>query len=375
MPRTLRTEVRARPRRPLERAAVPAAIGWGTSLPDHVYRQDELARYLGRALDERGARRLRAAFRAAKVETRCSVLPDFAAGAAPRLFDGSEPSTAARLRVFREEAPRLSSAAAKEALRSSGVAPSRVTHFLFVTCTGFAAPGPDQAVAHEVGLPRTVHRVQIGFQGCSAGVVALRTAAEMVRGDRSAVVLVVSCEISSIHFQNHWKSEDLRGHALFADGAGACVVADEGASTSPARPLLLGRGASLLLPDSEGEMTWDVEDTGFRMRLGAQVPDALATALPGLVRELGGAAVFRHWAVHPGGPAIVDRVGECLRLAPDRLAVSRDVLRSAGNVSSATIFFVLQRVARDDTPGEGLALAFGPGLTAEALRFSVPGER
>ncbi|MGQ0720904.1 MAG: type III polyketide synthase, partial [Candidatus Eiseniibacteriota bacterium] len=229
MPRALRPEARARPRRRSDRAAVPAVIGWGTSLPGHLYRQDELARHLGRALDARAARRLRAAFRAAKVETRASVLPDFAEGVAcPRLFDGSEPSTAARLRVFREEAPALASSAAREALRQSGVDPARVTHFLFVTCTGFAAPGPDQAVALGVGLRRTVHRVQIGFQGCSAGVVAIRTAAEIVRGDPSAVVLVVSCEISSIHFQNHWKGEDLRGHSLFADGAGACVVADRG---------------------------------------------------------------------------------------------------------------------------------------------------
>jgi predicted naringenin-chalcone synthase len=105
------------------------------------------------------------------------------------------------------------------------------------------------------------------------------------------------------------------------------------------------------------------------------VPDALAAALPGFVRDLGGAAAFRHWAVHPGGPAIVDRVADSLGLSPERLAASREVLRSAGNVSSATIFFVLQRVARAVAPGDGLALAFGPGLIAEALRFAVPGDR
>jgi predicted naringenin-chalcone synthase len=103
------------------------------------------------------------------------------------------------------------------------------------------------------------------------------------------------------------------------------------------------------------------------------VPEALARALPGLVRDLGGAGSFRHWAVHPGGPTIVDRVADCLGLPGDRLAASREVLRTAGNVSSATIFFVLQRIVREAAPGKGLALAFGPGLTAEALRFVLPG--
>ncbi|HMB70396.1 MAG TPA: type III polyketide synthase, partial [bacterium] len=358
---------------PPERAAAgrprPIVLGWGTAVPGHRYRQAELAEHLSRPLDPRLARRLKAAFRGSRVETRHSVLPDFRAGVTnPVLFDGAEPTTAQRLTVFRLRAPGLAEEAARAALEQGAVGPQRVTHLLFVTCTGFSAPGPDRELVLRLGLSPSVRRVLIGFQGCSAGIVGLRTAAEIVRGDSSAVVLVVSCELSSLHFQQNLKEGDLRGHALFADGAGAAVVAasDRARGRQNGVRLELGAGSSLLLPDSERDMTWDVEDTGFRMGLSSRVPDALAAGLPAHVRGITRGTRVRHWAIHPGGPAILAHVAQCLGEPLESLDAAAEVLRTCGNMSSATIFFVLERMAGDAAPGDGVAMAFGPGLTVES---------
>jgi predicted naringenin-chalcone synthase len=368
--------------RPPEPAVPPVfrarVLGWGAAVPAHRYRQAELADHLSRGLEPSLARRLRAAFRGSRVDARHSVLPDFRAGVTrPVLFDGGEPTTAERLAVFRREAPELAEEAARQALEQAGVEPAGVTHLLFVTCTGFSAPGPDRDLVLRLGLSPEVRRVLIGFQGCSAGIVALRTAAEIVRGDPGAIVLVVSCELSSLHFQQDLKEDDLRGHALFADGAGAAVVGGTGAEAGAGGGRLpaaieLGPGSSLLLPDSERGMTWDVEDTGFRMRLSSRVPDALAAGLPAHVRAVTGGRAIRHWAVHPGGPAILAHVAGCLGEPLESLDAAAQVLRTCGNMSSATVFFVLLRIAAGADPGDGLAMAFGPGLTVESLAFRIP---
>jgi len=350
-------------------------LGWGRARPAHRYRQRELAEWLASSLPAADARRLRAAFRGSRIDERGSVLPDFAAGADARLFDGGAPSTAARMAVFAREAPLLAAAAAREALASSSVDAAAVTHLLFATCTGFAAPGPDRDLVIALGLRPDVRRVQIGYQGCSAGIVALRTAAEIVRGEPAACVLVVAAELASLHFQTDPDEDDLRGHALFADGAGAAVVARAARAAGGAPRVRLGRGASRLVPGTTDDMRWEVGDRGFRMRLSSRVPDALADALPAFVAGLvpAGAAPVEHWALHPGGPAVLDRIRDALAIPEERLAGPRAILRACGNLSSATIFFVLERIARDGGPGDGVALAFGPGLTVEGLRFRVAG--
>lgn len=370
------------PRRRRVFAAADTAVsvlGWGEAVPAYRYRQDQLAEHLAAALPPAQGRRLKAAFRGSRLETRHSVLPDFAAGADARLFRGGSPSTAARMVVFAEEAPGLGEAAARAALADAGTDPARITHLLFATCTGFAAPGPDRDLIVRLGLSPTVRRVQIGYQGCSAGIVALRTAAEIVRGEPSARVLAVAVELASLHFQTEPGEDDLRGHALFADGAGAAVVgaaagraSTRGEGTGAAR-VLVQRGASQLLPGSADDMRWDVGDAGFLMHLSAHVPEALATELPAFAARLSldTRDGIRHWAIHPGGPVILDRVRDALGIPEERLAPSRDVLRTCGNMSSATVFFVFRRIVAGGEPGDGVALAFGPGLTVEGLRFRV----
>jgi predicted naringenin-chalcone synthase len=362
----------ARPRPRAPRISIPVVLGLGTARPRWRYAQSELAAFLARDLDPRSARRLRAAFRASGVRTRGSVLPDFGEGEPVLFRDGADPGTARRLEVYAEAAPGLGGAAARTALAAAKLPAAAITHFLWVSCTGFVSPGPDRELVARLGLSPSVRPLSIGFQGCSAGIVGLRTAGEIVRGDAAARVLVVAAELSSLHFQRNLRPGDVRGHALFADGAGAAVVAaaPAGAAAGSAGRLVLGESASRLLPGTTGEMSWTVGDRGFLMGLAATVPASVAAALPELVDStVGDPAAIRHWAVHPGGPAVLDRVRDGLGLPEEALATSRSVLREHGNVSSATIFFVLERMAAQAEPGPGLALAFGPGLTAEALAF------
>lgn len=358
-------------------------LGWGTASPEFRYTQDELAHWLARSREPRAARRLLAAFRGSGIESRSSCLPDFAPGrGAPRLFLAGSPSTFARMEAFAREAPPLAVAAARSALENSRIDSSRVTHLFVVSCTGFVSPGLDVDLVETLPLSPDVHRVLFGFQGCAAGIAALRTAAEVVRGSPEAIVLVVAVELSSLHFQPDFEDEDLRGHALFADGAGAAVVEwSQDESLSPAHTVRLGRGASRLLPATRDQMTWTVTDHGFSMRLSSRVPDALGEAIPDFVETLSvaerGPTTPSLWVVHPGGPAILDRLQERLGLGDEALASSREVLRRHGNMSSATIFFVFAealRAAREvESPHstDGVALAFGPGLLAEGLAFRL----
>lgn len=272
------------------------------------------------------------------------------------------PSTLDRMAVYACEAPEL----ALQAI--SGLGPlDGVTHMVVASCTGFTAPGLDQVVARRLGLAPTVERVVVGFMGCYAGVTALRTAGHIVRSDPGARVLVLSVELCTLHLQPTDRIERLLAMGQFADGAAAALVTAEGSG------LLLGEGLSLTLEDSHDLITWTIGDTGFAMELSGEVPGRLAEALGrGGVAELvtGGRPVeaIDAWAVHPGGKSIVDAVERGLALPPEKVAASRAVLQDYGNMSSATVLFVLERLMAE-RPASGIALAFGPGLAMEGLRF------
>ena len=273
------------------------------------------------------------------------------------------PSTADRMAVYAEKAPEL----ALEAIAGiEGL--GEVTHLVVASCTGFTAPGLDQVIARRLKLAPTVERVVIGFMGCYAGVTALRTAGHIVRSVPRARVLVVAVELCSLHLQPTDRLESLLAMAQFADGAAAALVTAEGPG------LELGEGLSMTLEESHSLITWTIGDTGFAMELSGDVPNRLAEALAdedvaGAVTAGKPAETITAWAVHPGGKSIIDAVERALALPPEKVAASRDVLKSYGNMSSATVLFVLQRLMREK-PASGIALAFGPGLAMEGLRFA-----
>jgi predicted naringenin-chalcone synthase len=293
------------------------------------------------------------------IEHRWSVLGDDA-GLEPGKFytRGTQPTTGERMAVYAREAPKL-------ALQAIAGLPElgSVTHLVVSSCTGFVAPGIDQIIARALGLD-AIERIVVGFMGCYAGVTALRTAGHIVRSQPDARVLVVAIELCSLHLQNDAGLESMLAMAQFSDGAAAAIVSASDAG------LMLGEGLSATLEDSASLITWTIGDTGFTMNLSGEVAGRLAHALadPALAGRVRNGDDIHAWAVHPGGKSILDAVERAFALPQGALAESREVLRSCGNMSSATILFVLQQIMARK-PANGVALAFGPGLAMEGFRF------
>ncbi|WP_242126507.1 type III polyketide synthase [Sphingobium sp. Sx8-8] len=302
---------------------------------------------------------------------RWCVLPLTAEGGSPvdpgGFYAGAMPPTSLRMRHYAHHAPGL----CMEAIGQLGeqVAIDRISHLVVASCTGFIAPGIDQIIARRLGL-EGVERTLVGFMGCYAAVAALRTARHIVRSEPAARVLVVTVELSSLHFQPERQIERLLMMLQFGDGAAAALV------TAEDRGVVLGQPFSLNLEDSADLIRWDIGDSGFVMHLSGEVPGRIQAALgEGAVRRriLGSddPAAVDGWAVHAGGRSILDAVEHGLGLGEAALAASRSVLARFGNMSSATLMFILRDMLADATRNvrRGVALAFGPGLAAEGFRF------
>jgi predicted naringenin-chalcone synthase len=272
---------------------------------------------------------------------------------------GAFPSTAARMALYESHALDL----AMQAVRA--LEPDGVTHLIVASCTGFSAPGLDFQIMRAAGLPDSTQRTIVGFMGCFAAVNALKIADQIVRAETSARVLVVNLELSSLHLQEDFQNvPKMLSFLLFADGASAALVtADRGG-------IALGRFQATVIPRSHDLITWHIGDTGFLMHLSGQVPGRIRRWLPEEGPKLLPPEPPVLWAVHAGGRSILDSVQQGLRLKPDALRYSREILRDYGNMSSATLMFVLNRILGDsDAFGSGMAMAFGPGLTVETFAF------
>lgn len=359
---------------------VASILGIGTAVPPTRLVQDDIRALLGAqdGLDRRARRLIDAAFAASAIDTRHTVLAELGGGSGGlHVVEGDRllsPSTGARNDAFRIAAPPLFAEASRAALASADTAADAVTHVVTVSCTGLMAPGPDYHLVRDLGLRSTVERDHLGFVGCAAAVPALRAAARIVAADPAAVVLVAAAELCSLHVTSSTDPEQIVAASVFADGAAAAVVSGDGTGR---RRLDLDGFATRLSAEGSADMVWTVGDEGFRMTLTSEVPRIVGREIAGVVDEVyGGPDAVDAWAVHPGGRSILDRVQGALGLGDSALADSREVLRTHGNMSSATLLFILERMLADDARPEGqriAALAFGPGLTVEGARMTVRG--
>ncbi|MEE1930572.1 type III polyketide synthase [Streptomyces sp. TRM 70351] len=290
-------------------------------------------------------------------------------------------STAARMRRYAHEAQPLGHRAVAAALADARVAPDAVGLLTVVSCTGYGTPGVDIQLAASLGLRPDAQRLLVGHMGCYAALPALRSVADYVVA-RGQTAVLLCLELTSLHVQPPTnEAQQVVSHALFGDAATALVL-QPGPAPAPAAPrpaLELVDVTALTDPTTGDHMTWDVTDLGFRMGLSPRVPDVLAQHVRPVVKDL----LARHgldlpdvraWAVHPGGPRILETVEQGLDLPPHALAASRTVLAEHGNCSSATVLLVLDRLLTDGTLDEGgpvVALAFGPGLTLYAALLSA----
>lgn len=346
----------------------------GTAVPDHDIHA-AFADWARVQINDDRARKVfdRMAGRSA-IEHRWSVLPRAADGGSPvaagGFYDtgpsGALPGTTARMQVYAQAAPTLALEAIA-ALRAQ-IPTDGITHLVVASCTGFVAPGVDQIIAARLGITPSVERLLIGFMGCYAAVAALRTARHVVRSEPFARVLVVTVELSTLHLQNARELEPLLAMLQFGDGAAAALVSGKPHGFALDTPF------QTTLPDSAELIRWDVTDSGFAMHLSGEVPGRIAAGLadPVFARAATGGhdvAAIDGWAVHAGGRSILDAVEGALSLDRDALADSRAVLADYGNMSSATLMFVLARLLAGSPVTQGVALAFGPGLAAEGFGF------
>lgn len=278
---------------------------------------------------------------------------------------GTFPTTAERMRLYKRFAPLLLRRAL-DRLALTAAERDRVRHVIVTTCTGFYAPGLDFDAVDYLGLSPSVERTCIGFMGCYAAVNALKQARHIVRSQPAESVLVVNLELCTLHLQESQDLGEVLSFLVFGDGCAASLVGSE------PRGLQLTSFHAVRLPGTESQITWHIGDQGFDMALSGQVPLSVGKAL-----ELHQADIVQDdsvslWAVHPGGRSVLDAVEHALALPAGALAASREVLRCFGNMSSATIMFVLQSILQTAADGEkGCAMSFGPGLTAETMRFTV----
>jgi predicted naringenin-chalcone synthase len=275
---------------------------------------------------------------------------------------GNFPDTARRMELFEQSAPVLMRKAV-DRLALNEEERAGITHVLVTCCTGFYAPGLDFEVVDHLGLSPGVERTMVGFMGCYAAINALKLARHIVRSDPKAGILMVNLELCTLHFQETQQLEEVLSFLVFADGAAASLI------TACEQGFALNSFKAVTVPETRGLITWKIRGLGFDMLLSGQVPAALGRALHEghLMAERDGIDL---WAVHPGGRSVLDAVEKGLELPAGALAASREVLSCFGNMSSATVMFVLQRMMQQARPGQrGCAMSFGPGLTAETMRF------
>jgi len=358
-------------------------VGLGTATPPHVIRQDDAVSMAHLTCDAQGqsSSAIAQLYRRTGVRTRHCIILDSSTNGAPArqtfyapAAQGRRhgPTTGQRMQAYESDAAVLAAEAAQSALLDAGLAGRDVTHLVTASCTGFQAPGVDLSLCEALNLPVNVTRTHIGFMGCHAALNALRVADAFATSDAESCVLVCAVELCSLHFQYSGQSQHLVSNALFADGAAAIVA--RGHRTGSWGALIATN--STRLPATSHLMSWRIRDHGFEMTLSSRVPSVIRRELqPWISRWLATMGLevddIGAWAIHPGGPRVLDACGESLKLSDASLEPSREVLANYGNMSSPTVLFVLDEIRRELPGKRCVMLAFGPGLTIEAVLIDL----
>jgi alkylresorcinol/alkylpyrone synthase len=347
----------------------PAILAVGRALPPHRVEQDTLIAALSAYWGERhfNVERLASVHRAAQVGARHLALP---LTEYPKL-DTFAKTNDAFVRVGVE----VGEAAVRDGLARAGLSPADVDHLFFVTVTGISTPSLDAKLANRLGLKPSVKRTPMFGLGCLAGAAGLARASDVLRAFPSEVAVMLSVELCSLTLQRDDASvTNLVATGLFGDGAAAVVLAGGARANGESVPRIVAT-RSVFYPDTEWVMGWDVVDTGFKVVLSAKVPEVVEARVGGDVDAFLGAHGLarrdvRHWIAHTGGPKVLEAFRSALALPPEAIERSWRSLREVGNLSSASVLFVLADLleAGEARRGDvGLLAAMGPGFSAELV--------
>lgn len=315
------------------------------------------------------------------IDHRYIVIPDGDENSEEKLFtlNGKHvsPDTETRMKEYEKWATTLSVKAVRELIEKNKIDTRTIDKIITISCTGFFAPGLDYEIIKELNLPRNVKRTNIGFMGCAASLVGVNSVWESMNDNQSENILMVSVELCSLHLQTKPTRDNILANMIFADGAAAAFFSDK--SISENLKLEIQFAESFLFEDSAKFMGWKIGNNGFEMMLSSELPKIIFNSAAPKIKEIlkaKGIAVddINHWALHPGGRAILDSLQNGLELSDEQLKPSREVLKTYGNLSSVSILFVLKNILDSRQLKKDnycCAIAFGPGLTMELVLFKV----
>ncbi len=356
-------------------------VSIGTAVPAYKHKQDDILDFMQRvfALGEPDKRKLKFLYRQGGIETRHSVIPDYSLAAGEwQFYSPTEnlepfPSLEIRMNWYREYAAPLSLQATRQCMdKFPG---NTITHLITVSCTGMSAPGLDLELLELLELPATTFRTSVNFMGCYAAIHALKIADAFCKSDHHANVLIVCTELCTLHFQKEYTTDNITSSLLFGDGSAAVLVT----GNSEQEGLSLDHFYSRVALKGKQDMAWELSSTGFQMTLSGYVPDLIEEDFDDLVTGALAAAklnkdIITHWCIHPGGKKILEAVHKSLGFTNGQLQPCYDILKDHGNMSSATVLFVLQKIMKNLEKKQAHTIfgaAFGPGLTMETFILSL----
>ena len=303
-----------------------------------------------------------------------SVVPDFI----PDYEDGilftaelRDPDTKSRMKVFQEKALEISKNTAEKSLEKAGLKPDEITHIITTTCTGLLAPGLEILLTEALGLNKDIIRYGINFMGCYAAFHAMRLADTIIKSAPESKVLIVCTELCSLHYRIDEADDNILSTYLFSDGCASVIMS--GGHSSQTRLELVDLYTTLI-PEGQADMAWHVGNHGFEMILSKNIPIYLKNNLKKAVEILLNKnnvkmEAIQKYAIHPGGKSILKAFEEALLIDGEQLEESYEILKQYGNMSSATVLFVLEKMlysAEDEDNQYIYSAAFGPGLTVES---------
>ncbi|XP_061978344.1 type III polyketide synthase B [Populus nigra] len=318
------------------------------------------------------------------VKTRYVVMSDEILNKYPELAIEGIPTIKQRLDICNDAVTQMAIEASRACIKKWGRSVSDITHMVYVSSSEARLPGGDLYLAGGLGLGPETQRVMLYFSGCSGGVAGLRVAKDIAENNPGSRVLLATSETTIIGFKppSVDRPYDLVGVALFGDGAGAMVIGTDPVPVTESPLFELHTAIQNFLPNTEKTIDGRLTEEGISFKLARELPQIIEDNIEGFCHKLIGVAGLTDkdynkmfWAVHPGGPAILNRMEKRLDLLPDKLNASRRALMDYGNASSNTIVYVLEYMIEESRKMKagaancdwGLILAFGPGITFEGI--------
>ena len=327
------------------------------------------------AANETDKRKLRFLYQQSGIKQRYSVIADYSRPIEDwKFYPQTEnlepfPSLEQRMTIYNKQAPLLSVDAIRDCLNHVHD-PKKITHLVTVSCTGMSAPGLDLQILELMDLEKNISRTSINFMGCYAAIHAIKIADAICKADNEAQVLIVCTELCTLHFQREATLDNITSSLLFGDGSAAILLSG---NDNKHEGLHIDNFYSEVIPKGKRDMAWEISSNGFLMTLSGYVPDLIEEDLDKIVeralqKETLSKEEISHWCIHPGGKRILEAIHKSLGFSNGQLSTSYKVLNELGNLSSASIVFVLKEMLKERKQIKKLfGAAFGPGLTVETF--------